>query len=589
VDDAAAEQLVAELRKFGSEATGVEVKASATSLPKSARETLSAFANTRGGVLLLGVSEGEGFGVTGVGDPAKIQADLASMCSEDLSPAIRAHVSLVSVEGRPLVVAEVAELPKHAKPCYVKSVGMHKGSYVRVGEGDRRLTSEEVGQLIADRGQPAFDREIVENATIDDLDSRSLRDYVERLRTVNPRLFGNEPTDVVLRLTGVMVRTPEGDRPTLAGVLALGRYPQQFFPQLNATFINYPTQTGVATPSGVRFLDNVSLDGPVPVIVSEALAAITRNMSRRAVIQGGGRRDFWDYPLEALREAIVNALVHRDLSPGSRGTKVQIEMYPDRLVVKNPGGLFGPSDETRLGEEGNSSARNAVLVRMLEDVEIPGEERTVCENRGSGIRNMIAALRSAGMGLPIFFDRITSFSVTLPNHALLDDDALEWLAAIGGEELRDSQCLALALMRRGEVLDNALYRKVTGVADSRIATYELQDLVARELVDQSGQRGGSKYSLSRFATGDAGSRRPRPNRRRQIVDFLALVGDASKTEIAERLRLNPKTVEHWLRKLRTEGVVDATERTRSRNTRYQLSPRGRQTSLFGDPEERART
>ena len=108
-------------------------------------------------------------------------------------------------------------------------------------------------------------------------------------------------------------------------------------------------------------------------MVRDTLAAIRRNMSRRAVIADAGRQDIWEYPETALREAVVNALVHRDLSGSARGTQVQVEMYPDRLVIKNPGGLFGPVTVDSLGEEAISSARNATLIKLLEDVPLPGE------------------------------------------------------------------------------------------------------------------------------------------------------------------------------------------------------------------------
>jgi ATP-dependent DNA helicase RecG len=202
-------------------------------------------------------------------------------------------------------------------------------------------------------------------------------------------------------------------------------------------------------------------------------------MSRRAVIADAGRQDIWEYPETALREAVVNALVHRDLSGSARGTQIQVEMYPDRLVIKNPGGLFGPVTIDSLGEEGISSARNATLIKLLEDVPLPGETRTVCENRGSGIRSMVDSLLTAGMSPPRFEDRISSFIVTFPNHTLLSEDTVRWITALGEHGLSDSQCVALAILRQEEVLDNRAYRTATGV-DSRLATAELQDLVPHQ-------------------------------------------------------------------------------------------------------------
>jgi ATP-dependent DNA helicase RecG len=302
---------------------------------------------------------------------------------------------------------------------------MERGSYVRIGESDRRLTSEEVQQVVADRGQPQFDHEVILEANQADLAENAVAAYVHRTRVTNPRIFVDEPDDVVLRMTKVLARGSDGkEHPTLAGLLSMGRYPQQFFPQLNLTFVHYPTPSGEAGRDGVRFLDNARLDGPIPEMAAEALNVIRRNMTRRAFITGEGRRDMWEYPPEALREAVVNALVHRDLSPGSRGIQVQIEMYPDRLRIMNPGGLFGGLDIDRLGEEGRSSARNGLLMKLLEDVPVPNDDRTVCENRGSGIRAMLAALRQAGMGPPRFKDSTTAFEVVLPNHTLLDDEAV---------------------------------------------------------------------------------------------------------------------------------------------------------------------
>lgn len=254
-------------------------------------------------------------------------------------------------------------------------------------------------------------------------------------------------------------------------------------------------------------------------MVRDTLAAIGRNMSRRAVIVGAGRQDIWEYPETALREAVVNALVHRDLSGSARGTQIQVEMYPDRLVIKNPGGLFGPVTVDSLGEEGISTARNTTLIKLLEDVPLPGETRTVCENRGSGIRSMLNSLLAAGMSPPQLEDRISSFTVTFPNHTLLSEDTVRWLTGLGENGLTDSQRVALAILREQEVLDNRAYRTATGV-DSRVATTELQDLVARELVTQAGTRRWAQYRLSPRLASRTSATTARANRRAALLTAL---------------------------------------------------------------------
>ncbi len=130
------------------------------------------------------------------------------------------------------------------------------------------------------------------------------------------------------------------------------------------------------------------------------------------MIDGRGRRDVWEYPDAALREAVVNALTHRDLSPWSRGTQVRVEMFPDRLVVDNPGGIFGPPFGASGDDRPASSPRNAVLARLLEDV-TTADGRAVAENRGSGIRAMRLAMSDAGLPAPEFAATPSMFTVTL--------------------------------------------------------------------------------------------------------------------------------------------------------------------------------
>lgn len=574
MDDEWVKGLIASLRGRGAEDTAVEAKRAAEKLPRNVVETLSSFANTPGGgVLLLGVDESLGYAVTGVTGADKVQHDLAEMARGQLTPSLQPVISTRIIEGHAIVIAEVTELPREQKPCYVTARGMSTGSYIRVADGDRRLTSQEVQQLLADRGQPRFDQEIVSEASVADLDTVGVERLLARVRSAKPYLFGERSNEDVLTMLSVIRSDEDGvPRPTMAGLLALGSYPQQYFPQLCLTFVHYPTSSGEQVRE-TRFLDNVRIDGSIPVMMDEALRVIKRNMTRRAQITAQGRMDVWEYPPEALREAVVNAMVHRDLSPGSRGSQVQVEMYPDRLRIMNPGGLYGAVYISRFGVDGVSSARNSHLLRILEDVPTSPDGRTICENRGSGIRTMRSVLSRAGMAPPVFHDKVTSFEVRMPNYTLMDEGTVEWLGTLGAGGLKDAQRTALALMRRGRVLDNAGYRTGTGVQDSRTATSELQDLVARELITQTGTRGGARYSLSEYArslASSGGGKRARPNRRHQILGVLVTHRELSKTEISSILHINPKTAEHWIRILKREGAVEPTEPGRGKGVKYRL-------------------
>lgn len=561
-------EIVANLRAIGGDIAEIEVKRASGGLPKTVRETLSAFANTRGGVLILGLDEKTGFGAVGVSDPAKMSADLASLCSTEMDPPLRPLITPHVFEGAQVVVAEIPALDQALRPCFYRGAGISQGSFIRVGDGDRRLTSYEVQMMLSSRGQPKEDERAVEGTTVDDLDPASVATLTGRLRQARPRAFAHLDEEDVLRRARVLV---DQDQVSLAGLLALGSYPQERFPQLMVSFVHYPTSTG-PVGDGTRFLDNAVFEGPIPVIVEDALAVLRRNMSRRAVITGIGREDLWEYPDTALREAITNALAHRDYSTAALGTQVQIEMYPDRLAIRNPGGLFGPVTVDTLGEEGLSSSRNATLLKLLEDVTLPDRTHTVCENRGSGIRSMLDALRRAGMNPPRFDDRVSSFTVTFPNHSLLSDEAIAWLDSLNQTGLSDSQRLALVLFRDEPGFDNRAYREATRV-DSRIATAELQDMVARELLEQTGSRRWARYKVRET---------PQPSRLRadRRPEILAALGDStmSRSDLATATGLSDPVVRYWLGRMREEGMVDLVGTSpRSKHVRYR---RNSQNPLF---------
>jgi ATP-dependent DNA helicase RecG len=304
--------------------------------------------------------------------------------------------------------------------------------------------------------------------------------------------------------------------------------------------------------------------------VDEAVAAVLRNTSVRSVIEGVGRRDVYDYPVEALRELIANALVHRDYSPYSRGTPVQIVLYADRLTIANAGGLFGSVTEDDLGREGVSSTRNPVLMKLLQDVFIPGTDRTVCENRASGIPTVIRELRRNDSALPEFYNRITRFKVILPRHALLTDDMVRWIRDIGAGQLSPTQQIALAQMRQGRTVTNQTMRNLG--LDGRRATTELADLVNTDLAVRLGQRRHSRYVLGPVAVApNTRAVVALPAERETIILDALKAGDAvSRREIEKVTRLPQITVLRALESLIEAGKVEATAGPRSPHRRYKL-------------------
>jgi ATP-dependent DNA helicase RecG len=299
-----------------------------------------------------------------------------------MEPAIRPAIEIHDIEGKHIVTVTIPELPAQQKPCYYKSSGYTNGAYIRVADGDRKLTSYEVQLMLSARTQPKDDEEPVTEATIDDLQPRLVKGLLTRVRNRPGAPYAKDTDPTLLKKLKVLSSCRSRLVCTLGGLLALGKFPQQFFPALGMTFVVYPGESvGEPGANDERFLDNERIEGAIPTMLGLALTVLVRNTKRRAVVRGLYREDVAEYPVTAIREAIVNALVHRDLSSSSRGTPVQINMFKDRLVVHNPGGLYGPVTLESLGE-GISAPRNIRLLRILEDVTPVGERRAICRESG---------------------------------------------------------------------------------------------------------------------------------------------------------------------------------------------------------------
>jgi len=415
-------ELIKNLRHNRAENGRVEVKAAAGGFPKSVLETVSAFANGDGGTILLGLTdpaEGlqpvEGFNAQAVHD-ASVEAIRSKITPR---PPVDIQIEAADEQHR-IVRIDVLPGDPTQKPYYIEAHGMYNGSYQRVGEADIRLTKYEIDRLLENRSQPRYDEELVSEASFKDLSPTLVSAYVARLREEQPRVFAALSDREVLLQARILRIDSEGrEVPTLGALLAMGSYPQAFFPQLMMSVVVLPgEELGEVTEDGRRFLDNHSCTGPIPSMLDEAMGVLVRNMRKTSTMEGLnssgiGRVERYEYPLEAIRELLVNALMHRDYSPGARGSQVQVELYTNRLVVRSPGGIYGAVAIRDFGQPGVSSTRNSYLASILTDLPDPGTGRLIAENRASGIPTVLRALKEAGLPAPQFADRLLYVQVTL--------------------------------------------------------------------------------------------------------------------------------------------------------------------------------
>ena len=405
-------RIIATMRQIGNDTQTCEVKEAARKIPENLTDTLSAFSNGNGGTVILGISEKRGF-VPASGFNARAMQEAFNAECEKLTPRVRPDITIVPFEGVNVLVATIPPMPPKDKPCYITTKGRYQGSYIRSGDGDRKLTQYEIDRLIESHEQPTFDNDAVTDATFDDLDPTLVGQFLTRQRQLYPRLFATRDDQTILINMHVIRRADKGTiHPTVGGLMALGLFPQQFFPRLNITFTAFPGVTKTETVDDERrFLDAQTIVGPIPLMIDDALNAVTRNMKTGAIIEGAFRKDVPDYPRKAVREAIANALMHRDYSPDARGSQVQVNLYADRLEVLNPGGLFGNVTVDNLGESGISASRNQFLSNILEATPYPGGGFVV-ENRGTGYQVIEEELQSALMPPPKPMSTLMFFSLT---------------------------------------------------------------------------------------------------------------------------------------------------------------------------------
>lgn len=257
--------------------------------------------------------------------------------------------------------------------------------------------------------QHPYDR--AELAPVPRSDMSSLRDLTPCLAKIRKDwTFPDTPSDEISdsRFREMLGLTKDGV-PTLAAQLLFGLYPQCFFPLLCPTAVVVPgVEMGDPGPGNVRFLDNSRIVGTLPEMFEGAMAFVMRNMRVEALTDeaSGARKERTEYPIEAVREAVLNALIHRDYSAYSLNMPVRIVMYEDRLEIDNPGGQHGNSGLDELGST-SSAARNPLLAAEMEALGL-------AKNRALGIHIMRCAMQDYGLPMPEF-ESDSWFRVTLRN------------------------------------------------------------------------------------------------------------------------------------------------------------------------------
>lgn len=400
-------ELADRIQRQQAEAQVVEVKAAHRGCPKRLYDTLSGFANQdMGGTIVFGMDEEMGFACVGVYDLQDLQKKVTEQCVQ-MEPPVRAVFTFAEFQGKMIASAEVPALDVAERPCYYMGRGKVRGSYIRVGDADLPMTDYEIYSYEAFRRHARDDERCIERGGLELLDADRMQQYMQERKRERPQfaLLQQEQMTELLNITRNKV-------PTLAALMNFGIYPQAVYPQLGITAIAVSGfEIGDVDKEDVRFLDNKRIEGTLAEMVEEAVTFCKRNMKVKTIISPdtGKRADKTEYPINAIREAVLNALIHRDYSLHTEGTPVQLNLYRDRMEIHSPGNLYGRMTIEQLGVA-KPDLRNPALAVMAESL-------TEAENRYSGIPTIRREMQAYGLPEPVFENRRNEFVVTLFNES----------------------------------------------------------------------------------------------------------------------------------------------------------------------------
>lgn len=425
----------------------------------SALKTLAAFANTKGGSLYVGVKDDATLLSKGITDEVQQAVVNKTMQILGITPQVRLHKH----EGNDFLEVKV----KQQRP----PVSVRGKYYHRVGNTTREVTGEDLKQLFL-QGE-SWDTITNDRFSVEDIDFQEVLNFVnaaENEERISVSLDKDNP-EIVLERLGLLI----DGKITNAAIILFGHDPQKYFPNAVVRIGRFRDESTIVadrTVSGNLFKQ-----------VQQSEEQIKSLISRRYEISDESfkRRDVWQYPLSAIREALLNALVHRNYF--EMNVKIQIKVFDDMLWIYNPGKLPGSLQVEDLKKSHSSHPRNRLIAKTF-------FRAGLIEEWGTGIERMIETLKEQGLPEPEFEEQGDGFVAKLYGK--------EWTSEIKTEvyeSLNDRQKAAIDYIREHGSIDNSTYQELNDIS-RQTATRDLGDLTEKRITVQKGKGPGTYYQLS---------------------------------------------------------------------------------------------
>jgi ATP-dependent DNA helicase RecG len=425
---------------------------------KKTIEAAGAFANTKGGTILIGASDRNQ--IKGVQIGKETLRNWANQISQSTEPRVIPEIELGEINKKRVTIINIKEFP-------IKPVSVKGRYFRRVGNSNRVMNMQEIAQMHFHSVGMSWDKLPARDAFIKDIDLENVKRYIRKANETGRRnIDENENPLQVLEKLELM---KEG-KPTWAAILLFHKHPQRFLSQGVIHCGRFKEETIV--------IDDRMIEGTAIEQVDEAMDFIRKNINVRFVMTGEpAREQIWDYPLDALREAVINAACHRDYVISSN---TEVRIYDDRLIVWSPGGLPTGISIEDLYKPHSSVLRNKGIGEIFYDM-------GWIEQWGSGIDKMRKACSKAGIPEPQF-EEYQGFRVIFRKDIYTE----EYLRKMG---LNERQIKAVMYVKeKGSINLSSLKTVVPGVSEKTLYR-DLQNLVKKGVFTEIGEKKGRKYEL----------------------------------------------------------------------------------------------
>lgn len=484
----------------------IEAKRIKDKVGDSVMQTICAFSNSGTGYLILGVSEKDeshdDFWVSGVTNAEDIFSNIQNNCRSQFTTSINIDGGIATIEGKKVLVIEVRELDKSAKPCGFIS-GSNKKNYSKTGvwlrgiNGDYEATVEELQPLIMAKLGHDYEQTILPSATMDDIDPKHIERYRRLRKEIKPNASELEYSDTELLLALDVATEKEGIiYPNVAGILLFGsdKALRRLMPSAR---VDYIRNAGTVWVEDIdkRFQYTNDLREAIITMIPKLEATVIDDLPKHFNLPPNSltRADTPLLPQAVVREAIVNMLMHRDYSVNRPS---QINRFSDRIEFSNAGYSLKPIEKILEGQKG-SELRNPIIAQVLYDL-------TLAETKGSGITIMNRGLKNAGLS-PVIFKSNRAYNdceTVLRLQQLIAEEEMLWLKQF--DSLTDTEAEVLILAKKMGQITNKDIRENVGL-DTLQASSILRKFCKNNYLLQHGKSSNSYYLLNSCYTDNSDS------------------------------------------------------------------------------------